>query len=147
MPLLMVKSIISLRVITMRAFDNTPVKSDSVIGKYTGKWVGVGNVVLFLQSSTGFLVCVVVPSLLVLAYAIYDFIRSYKVYHSEKVAVDEVALKEKLRAEILAENASSTQKQNEEKVEDKVEPKVEEPKTETENSTPVQKDNDNKDNK
>src|SRR5574344_506551 len=47
-----------------------------VIGKYSSKWAGVGNVVLFAQSQWGMFVLVVVPTILVLGYAIFEFVVS-----------------------------------------------------------------------
>ena len=69
--------------------DNTtgndmPVSMSVVIGKYTGKIPLLGNVILFAQSSTGFLVFVVIPSFIVLGYCVYIVMRNYNRYQMAK---------------------------------------------------------------
>lgn len=52
--------------------DATPVTADKVIGVYQFRIPGLGNVAMFMQSTQGLIVCVVVPVILLLA---YDIIR------------------------------------------------------------------------
>ena len=52
--------------------DATPVTADKVIGVYQFRIPGLGNVAMFMQSTQGLIVCVVVPVVLLLA---YDIIR------------------------------------------------------------------------
>lgn len=56
--------------------DTQEVRYDNVVGIYNGSRVpGVGAVLNFLQTPTGFLVCVVIPLVLFLLYEIYNFIK------------------------------------------------------------------------
>lgn len=53
--------------------DASPVSSDKLIAIYHGvKIPGAGNVALFMQTSKGLIICVVIPLILLLA---YEFIR------------------------------------------------------------------------
>ena len=52
--------------------DSVPVTADKVIGVYWFRIPGLGNVAMFMQSTQGLVVCVVVPVALLLA---YDIIR------------------------------------------------------------------------
>jgi hypothetical protein len=88
------------------------VSVSKVVGQYTGKAGGIGHVMLFMNSSAGFFVCVVLPSLLVVVYfAVNLVLVILKEKKAQAVAAgaakeDE---KEKLRAELLAELAASGQ--------------------------------------
>lgn len=100
--------------------DNTPDGSedptvflDDIVGVYTGKASGIGHMFLFMNSSTGFFVCVVLPSLLVVAYFAVNLV--LVILKERKVAAaakaDEMAHtledeKEKMRQELLAEMAA-----------------------------------------
>ncbi len=56
--------------------DTQEVRYDNVVGIYNGSRVpGVGAVLNFLQTPTGFLVSVVIPLVLFLLYEIYNFIK------------------------------------------------------------------------
>lgn len=56
--------------------DTQEVRYDNVVGIYNGSRVpGIGAVLNFLQTPTGFLVCVVIPLVLFLLYEIYNFIK------------------------------------------------------------------------
>ena len=77
--------------------DSTPVTADKVIGTYQLRIPGLGNVAMFMQSTQGLIVCVVVPVALLLA---YDIIRR-RAYDKESQAETD-ALKaelEELRAQ------------------------------------------------
>ena len=88
--------------------DPFPVPTENLIGIYKTRFAGVGYVAMFMQSTTGFIVCVVLPiALLVL----YDFIRR-KLYEKEN-AEDTEALKAELEA-LKAEKAAALTAQNEE---------------------------------
>lgn len=74
--------------------DRKLVPSESVFAEYTGFRIpGAGNIALFMQSSTGLLICVVLPIILLVG---YDFIRR-RIY--EKSQTDDV---EALKAELEA---------------------------------------------
>ena len=83
--------------------DRLPVRADKVIAEYTGIRIPVaGNVALFMQSSTGLIVCVIVPIILFVG---YDLIRRKKY---EKGNSDDVeALKAELEALRAMQNAES----------------------------------------
>ena len=94
--------------ITKGDFNNTedslPVTSDKVVGVYSMRIPVVGNVALFMQSTTGLVVCVVMPIVLLVA---YDMIRRKQYEKSNKQDID--ALLKELN-ELKAQQA----KQNEE---------------------------------
>lgn len=97
--------------------DNTPVNYDNVVGLYTGnRAAGLGSVVLFLQSSTGFLCLVVVPSILLLIYALVRLILTIVAMKKEKQAALLRAAeniseeeRERIRLELLAELQSQNE--------------------------------------
>jgi len=69
----------SLRTYTTKGDNNliedTHVISDGdIVGKYVGKLPKFGKVIDFLSSSTGFLVCIVLPMFLFFAYQVYHLI-------------------------------------------------------------------------
>ena len=94
--------------ITKGDFNNTedrlPVTADKVVGVYSMRIPVVGNVALFMQSTTGLVVCVVMPIVLLVA---YDMIRRKQYEKSNKQDID--ALLKELN-ELKAQQA----KQNEE---------------------------------
>jgi len=67
--------------------DANPVEPEHVIGKYTNKITGLGNAVLFIQSTTGMLVCVGIPLAL---FVIYDIIRRQMLLKKEKIKQDQL---------------------------------------------------------
>ena len=87
--------------------DDLTVISSEVVALYSYKIKSLGNILLFLQGSTGFLVIIVIPSLLALGYCVFLFITNLKGYNKEKKAEE----KEKLRQEILNET-KQTAKEN-----------------------------------
>ena len=94
--------------ITKGDFNNTedrlPVAYEKVVGVYSMRIPVVGNVALFMQSTTGLVVCVVMPIVLLVA---YDMIRRKQYEKSNKQDID--ALLKELN-ELKAQQA----KQNEE---------------------------------
>ena len=60
--------------------DATPVPEEKVIGRYTGRLKGVGNIAMFMQTPGGILLFVVVPLLLLI---LIDAIRSRR-YNRKK---------------------------------------------------------------
>lgn len=83
---------------------------EDIIGVYEGKASGIGNVFLFMSSSTGFFVCIVLPTLLVVVYCVINLI--LVVSKEKKVqgaAAEEARIKEReedrerIRQELLAE--------------------------------------------
>lgn len=88
--------------------DNMPVPPENVIGIYKTRIAGAGHIAMFMQSSTGFVICVLLPIALLV---FYDFLRR-KAYEKE-TAGDTEALKaelEALKAEKAAAEASTEEK-------------------------------------
>ena len=82
------------------------VKASKVIGKYTGKKLsGWGKAADFFHSSAGFFVCVVIPSLLIVAYFAVNLVLTIRAAKAEAVAAEgeQEDEKEKMRRELLAE--------------------------------------------
>lgn len=86
--------------------DATPVTQDKLIGVYQMRIPGLGNVAMFMQSTQGLIVCVVVPVALLLA---YDIIRR-RAYDKQSQAETD-ALKAEL--EQLRSQSSSNDSSNE----------------------------------
>lgn len=96
------------------AADSSVVLSDDVIGVYKGKASGIGNVFLFMSTSAGFFVCVVLPTLLIVVYCAVNLIlvirkeKKVQTVAAEQAQLDE---RERIRQELLAEmqaNAAGT---------------------------------------
>ena len=82
--------------------DEALVEPDYVLGQYSGKLPGVGNFFAFMKSTPGYIVCILVPFLLLILYNGVNVIRLFRKYKREQMA-DMQAEKEKLEAE-RAEN-------------------------------------------
>lgn len=79
------------------------VDSGDVIGVYSSKINGLGGVVLFIQSPTGFLVTVVVPSALVVIYCAFLLIKNLAEYGKLKRNAEIEKIREELKKEISKE--------------------------------------------
>ena len=82
--------------------DEALVEPEYVLGAYSGKLPGVGNFFAFVKSTPGYIVCILVPFLLLILYNGVNVIRLFRKYKREQMA-DMQAEKEKLEAE-RAEN-------------------------------------------
>ena len=82
--------------------DKTLVEPEYVLGKYTGKLPGVGRFFAFLKSTPGYIVCILVPFLLLILYQGINTVRLFKRYKREQM--EEM---EKERAQINAERLQS----------------------------------------
>ena len=82
--------------------DEALVEPEYVLGVYSGKLPGVGKFFAFVKSTPGYIVCVLVPFLLLILYNGINVIRLFRRYKREQMA-DMLAEKEKLEAE-RAEN-------------------------------------------
>ena len=78
--------------------DEKVVEPEYVLGKYTGKLPGVGKFFAFVKSTPGYIVCILVPFLLLLLYNGVNVIRLFRRYKKEQTAVMEAE-----RAEIAEE--------------------------------------------
>ena len=82
--------------------DEALVEPEYVLGIYSGKLPGVGRFFAFVKSTPGYIVCILVPFLLLILYNGVNVIRLFRKYKREQMA-DMQAEKEKLEAE-RAEN-------------------------------------------
>lgn len=112
--------------------DKSPVLVSEVIGVYEGKASGIGHVFLFMGSTAGFFVCIVGPTLLIVAYCVYNLIvviKKEKKVQAAEAEVEKEAEKERIRQELLAEmQAANTSAPSAEVVEESVSQPAEEPK-------------------
>lgn len=67
------------------AEDKLLVPADDLVGIYQSRIPGVGNVAMFMQSTTGLIVCVVLPIILLIA---YDMVRRRMYEKSKKNDMD-----------------------------------------------------------
>ena len=85
--------------IANNAADFLPVPAKNLVGVYESRIPGLGNVVMFMQSTTGLIVCVVLPILLLIG---WDILRRRK--HEKKSQQDTEALLKELE-ELRAQKA------------------------------------------
>ncbi len=78
--------------------DQVVVEPYYVLGKYTGKLPGVGGFFKFVRSTPGYIVCILVPFLLLILYNGANVIRLFRKYKREQMAVMEEE-KEQIRCE------------------------------------------------
>ncbi len=92
--------------------DNNPASStetvlpSEVIGVFKSKSGGIGKVFLFMTTSTGFFVCVVLPTLLIVVYCAVNLvlvIRKEKKVQTVAEAQAQLDERERIRQELLAE--------------------------------------------
>ncbi len=84
--------------------DEALVEPSFVLGKYTGKLPALGNFFAFVKSVPGYIICILVPFLLLIIYNGVNVIRLFRRYKKEQTEILETE-----KAEIAAER-----KQNEE---------------------------------
>ena len=82
--------------------DEALVEPEYVLGAYAGKLPGVGKFFAFVKSTPGYIVCILVPFLLLILYNGINVIRLFRKYKREQMAVMQEE-KDKLEAE-RAEN-------------------------------------------
>ena len=88
--------------------EGAPVDSHSrrfedVIGKVTACTDGLGNVFLFIRTGTGFVVCILLPCLLLVSYCVYDLVHTVRMQKNAEKESDKEKLKEELLKELRAE--------------------------------------------
>lgn len=81
------------------AEDRDLVPAESLVGTYAGRIAGIGKIVLFMQTTTGLIICVVVPILILVG---YDIIRR-RLYEKGRKKDTDALLKE--LEELRAKNA------------------------------------------
>ena len=89
-------------------FDKYPTNSEAIVGLWTGTAIPhLGSVMKFLQSSTGFLICIVVPMAIFFIFELYKFIATLMENKKQKavaaVTDAEDEIKQKAIAEYLAQ--------------------------------------------
>lgn len=67
--------------------DEAVVETEYVLGKYAGKLPGVGNFFAFVKSTPGYIVCIILPFLLLIIYNVANVIRLFKRYKREQTAL------------------------------------------------------------
>lgn len=78
--------------------------SNKVVGVYTGHRIaGLGKAVDFFHSQAGFFVCIVLPSLLIVAYFAYNLVVTVKSVKNAYKEEDQQNEEEKMREKILQE--------------------------------------------
>lgn len=87
---------------TTNTDDEAPVSRDFVIGKYQFRLAGVGNFFRFLKTTPGYIVCILVPFLLLIMAQAVNAIRLFRRYRAEQMA----ELQEE-KAKLEAERADS----------------------------------------
>ena len=80
------------------ADDESLVEPDCVLGKYVGKLPKVGSFFAYVKTTPGYIVCILVPFLLLILYNGVNVIRLFKQYKKEQTAIMEAE-----KAEIAAE--------------------------------------------
>ncbi|MBE6642450.1 MAG: signal peptidase I [Ruminococcaceae bacterium] len=90
--------------------DRELVPSVNLVGKYSMRIAGAGHVAMFMQSTTGLIICVVLPILLIIG---YDIIRR-RIYEKNKKEDTDALLAEleALRAEKAQKEKASAETEN-----------------------------------
>ncbi len=88
--------------------DEAIVEPEYVLGKYAGKLPGVGNFFAFIKTTPGYIVCILVPFLLLILYNGVNVIRLFKRYKGEQHAViqaekDQIAEERRQNEQMLRE--------------------------------------------
>ena len=78
--------------------DEAVVEPEYVLGKYTGQMPAVGNFFAFVKSTPGYIICILIPFLLLILYNGINVIRLFRKYKAEQTEAMEAE-----RAEIAAE--------------------------------------------
>lgn len=84
--------------------DESLVEPEYVLGIYKGKLPGVGHFFAYVKSTPGYIVCILIPFLLLILYNGYNVIRLFRQYKMEQTAALEAE-----KAEIAAERRETEQ--------------------------------------
>lgn len=105
-------------------------EAEDIQGVFKGKASGVGNVLMFLQSKTGFALLIVVPCVLIMIYCATLVILNLVKYTKQKAVIqheDNVeALREQMKAELLKEMEEKKKQEDKQPEENKAEKPEEE---------------------
>ncbi len=72
--------------------DGTPVRFDYVLGKYTGSIPNVGTFLKFLKTTPGYVVCILIPFLLLILSQGINCIQLFRKYKAEQLAAIQAEL-------------------------------------------------------
>ena len=86
------------------AIDQTLVEPEYVLGTYAGKLPGVGHFFRYLKTTPGYIICILIPFLLLILWQGVNTVRLFKQYKREQMADMEAE-----RAQIAEEREQSAQ--------------------------------------
>lgn len=86
--------------------DDFTLTSSNVIGIVEGHVEGIGNVVLWVNSSAGFFVCVVLPSFALVVYCVINLILTMRARNKVSDAEKEEAMRQKILDEMAEKEAA-----------------------------------------
>lgn len=92
------------------------VNVSDVLGLYKGKLVGLGKLILFLQTPKYFLLVIILPLALLFIYNLVMFIMMFTQQRAEKIKASAVADTEERREQIIAEYLAQQQEASNEKI-------------------------------
>ena len=87
--------------------DSLTVHQAEIVGKYVAHIPGVGTVIDFLQTGTGFLIVIVIPCALFFIYQLIVFFKSLFAYQAEKVRLQYQAEMNQQRAQESKDDTSA----------------------------------------
>ena len=95
--------------------DEALVEPNYVLGKYSGKLPGLGKFFSFVKSTSGYIVCILVPFLLLILYNGVNVIRLFRRYKKEQTAAMEAEkaqiAEDKRQAEEMLKELQALKKQ------------------------------------
>jgi len=84
--------------------DSYTVSEDNVIGRWTGKKIsGLGGFISFLQSTLGFILCILLPMVAILIYQLVVFIKTVIAYKNRNKVVMTKEEEELIKAKAIEE--------------------------------------------
>lgn len=93
--------------------DLRQIDSTAVLGLYKGKLVGLGKLILFLQTPKYFLLVIILPLALLFIYNLVMFIMMFTQQRAENIKASAVADTEERREQIIAEYLAQQEASNE----------------------------------
>lgn len=87
----------------MNEFRQPDIYPEDIIGVYQFKIAGFGNVLNFIKSPTGILVCMVIPLALIFLWQLVRVIKMAMVYHRETVAMKNTEMSEEEKQRVIAQ--------------------------------------------
>jgi signal peptidase len=98
--------------------DTSTVYTSDIIGKWTNvKISGMGKVMSFLRTKTGFFVCIIIPMAIFFLFELYKLIVTVVEIRRPEAELDEEEIKKKAIEEYLAEQEKKSQEKTEETAE------------------------------